>query len=463
MIRFVIISITLFFHFVLFSQNVTISGIAMGAENENIRILKYKDQISYLEETIGEAVIDSIGKFSMSFQIDEISYTRINLGFHSAGFYIEPGGIYEIIIPADPNGSFFRLNPTYDSPYLNYEIINSDDYELNSMISKLNIIFEDFIINNFNAIYRQRKKDKIDALKHTLNTIFPKPSNKYFNDYVEYKIASIEQLARLKNRNSIEKQYFENKDILYENIEYMDFFNQFYSKYLTATNKQFDRYELIEIVNRGEAYLKLMDSLAGEKVFSDEIFRELVILKSLKDMFYMPEFSRKEIISQFEIISEKGIGIKNRQIAVDLIFELMKFDPGAPAPYFSLKDKNGQEVSLRDFNGKYVYLNFWASDCIPCLMEMDSLRSFNKILENKIAFISIGVDENNEKIFSRADELNYNWTILDYAHDKSLLDKYKIKAYPFYVLIDKEGNILKYPANSPSENAEKMFQELVGK
>lgn len=463
MIRYVLISIILCFHFTLFSQDVTISGIAMGAENENIRIIKYKDQISYLEETIGEAVIDSIGRFSMSFQLNETSYTKINLGFHNTGFYIEPDGIYEIFIQADPEGSFFRLNPTYDSPYLNFEIINSDDNELNSMISKLNIIFEDFIINNFDAIYRQRQKDKIDTLKHIISTVFTEGSNKYFNNYVQYKIASIEQLARLKNRSSIEKLYFENKNILYENIEYMDFFNQFFSKYFTATFKKFDRDELIKIINGGEAYLKLMGSFADEKAFSEKIFSELVILKSLKDMYYLPGFSRKEIISQFEFISEKGISDKNRQIAIDLIFVLTQFNTGTPAPFFALKDRNEKINSLEDFKGKYVYLNFWASDCIPCLVEMDSLYNLKNKYENEIEFVSIGVDDEKEKLFDRADELNYNWTILDYAHDKSLLDKYKVKAYPFYVLIDKEGNILKYPANSPSENAEKLFRELVGK
>jgi len=462
MIRFSIISIIIFFHLALFSQNVTISGIAMDADFEKIKIVKFKDQISYLEETIGETVIDSLGKFSMSFHVNETLYTKIQLGFHSAGLYIEPDGLYEIFIPSDSAGSFFMLNPTYDSPYLNFQIINSDDNELNTMISKLNIVFEDFIINNFNAIYRQRKQNKIDTLKNIISKIFSVQSNKYFKNYLEYKIASIEQLARLKGRDSIEIQYFENKEILYENIEYMDFFNHFFSKYFTATFKKFDRDELIEIINRGGAYSKLMESLAGEKVFSDEKFRELVILKSLKEMYYLPEFSRKEIISQFEFISENGIGNKNRQIALDLIFALTQFEIGSPAPIFSLKDSDGKIINLEDFKGKYVYLNFWTSDCIPCLLEMDSLRSFNEIYKNEIEFVSIGVDDDKEKIFNRAGDLNYNWTILDYAHDKSLLDKYKIKAYPFYVLIDKEGNLLKYPANSPSENADKMFQELLG-
>ena len=463
MIKSVLISIVLVFQISLLAQNVIVSGIAIGAENEEIRIVKFKDQISYLEETIGEVVIDSLGRFSMSFQIDETLYTKIKLGFHCAGLYVEPGGIYEIFIPADPEGSFFRLNPTYDSPYLNFEIINSDYYELNSMISKLNIVFDDFIINNFNAIYRQRQRDKIDTLKRIIKTVVTKRSNEYFNDYVEYKIASIEQLARLKNRNSIGKQYFKIRSILYENIEYMDLFNQFYSKYLTASNKKIDRYELIKIINGGEAYLELMDSLSDEKDFSFEIFRELVILKSLKDLYFLPEFSSNEIISQFEFISKNGIFYKNRQIANDLIFDLTQFNTGAPAPYFALRDRNDKVKSLEDFRGKYIYLNFWSSDCIPCLLEMDSLRNLKSKYENEIEFISIGVDEDREKVFNRAGELNYNWTILDYNHNNSLLEDYKVKAFPFYVLIDKEGNILKYPANSPFENAEKIFQELIKK
>ncbi len=65
------------------------------------------------------------------------------------------------------------------------------------------------------------------------------------------------------------------------------------------------------------------------------------------------------------------------------------------APAFELKDLSGKSVTLKQFEGKVVVLNFWSKTCGPCLEEMPELAELAKILHEKpdVAVITISIDE----------------------------------------------------------------------
>ena len=51
---------------------------------------------------------------------------------------------------------------------------------------------------------------------------------------------------------------------------------------------------------------------------------------------------------------------------------------GSIAPDFTLKSLDGREVSLSDFRGSVVFLNFWRTDCVPCAAEMPDMEAFRE-------------------------------------------------------------------------------------
>ena len=115
-----------------------------------------------------------------------------------------------------------------------------------------------------------------------------------------------------------------------------------------------------------------------------------------------------------------------------------------PAPDFTLKDINGKDVKLSDFKGKVVVVDFWATWCAPCRMELPHLIELQKKFEKQgFTFIGISVDEEGVKVvkpFSEKNKINYPILISD---DKVQKDFGGIFGYPTAFLIDQKGNIVK--------------------
>ena len=66
-----------------------------------------------------------------------------------------------------------------------------------------------------------------------------------------------------------------------------------------------------------------------------------------------------------------------------------------PSPDFKGQDINGKTLSLKDFNGKYLYIDVWATWCGPCKKEIPFLKELEKKFEGKnITFLSLSTDQN---------------------------------------------------------------------
>jgi peroxiredoxin len=112
---------------------------------------------------------------------------------------------------------------------------------------------------------------------------------------------------------------------------------------------------------------------------------------------------------------------------------------GSPAPDFTLKDSD-RTVSLHDFRGKIVVLNFWAAHCGPCIDEMPSLVQLQRSMGSKIVVLGVGVDTNEADYhdFLRAFNIDFV-TVRDDA--KSSYNLYGATGYPETTIIDSNGTI----------------------
>lgn len=114
---------------------------------------------------------------------------------------------------------------------------------------------------------------------------------------------------------------------------------------------------------------------------------------------------------------------------------------GQPAPDFTLESSKGGYVRLADQRGKVVMLNFWASWCGPCRMEMPLIDSMYKRYD-PAGFILYGVnvEEDNTDAKRLLQDLGVTFPALfDTQNQASTL--YKIDAIPTTVMIDRNGNI----------------------
>lgn len=116
---------------------------------------------------------------------------------------------------------------------------------------------------------------------------------------------------------------------------------------------------------------------------------------------------------------------------------------GQKAPDFTLKDINGNSVSLSSFKGHVILLNFWATWCPPCRAEIPSLNKLNDILKKKgLVILTVSTDRSVVDVKDFLKKTPVNFTVLvDYNLNvsKSL---YKVFMMPTTFLIDKRGVIV---------------------
>jgi peroxiredoxin len=111
-----------------------------------------------------------------------------------------------------------------------------------------------------------------------------------------------------------------------------------------------------------------------------------------------------------------------------------------PAPVFSLKDVEDNEVNLGSFSGNNLLLVFWTTWCGWCTKEKPILKEFVNDYQDKIKVIGINIQEEKEVVKKHVEELQLNFpTLLDKTGEVS--KSYNITTHPSHFLIDKEGKI----------------------
>ncbi len=120
---------------------------------------------------------------------------------------------------------------------------------------------------------------------------------------------------------------------------------------------------------------------------------------------------------------------------------LAKVPPKA-APDFNLPNIDGQQVSLQQYRGKVVFLNFWATWCIPCREEMPALERLHQTYQAQdLAIISIDLKESADQVktFFQKHSLSFP-ALLD--QDGSVFRDYLVAGMPTTYLIKRDGTLL---------------------
>ena len=114
---------------------------------------------------------------------------------------------------------------------------------------------------------------------------------------------------------------------------------------------------------------------------------------------------------------------------------------GGPAPGFTLASREGQDVSLAQYKGQVVMINFWASWCGPCRQEMPLLESiYRKYNKAGFTLIGVNVEPDSQKANEWLKATPVSFPIL-YDKDSKVSKLYDVAGMPSTVIIDRNGNL----------------------
>lgn len=124
-----------------------------------------------------------------------------------------------------------------------------------------------------------------------------------------------------------------------------------------------------------------------------------------------------------------------------------------PAPAFTLGsvDKDEPDVSLSDFEGRPVVLNFFGSWCAPCLRELPDFQAVSERYEGEVAFVGIAVEDTRKGAADILEKTGVTYPAAFDADSDTLID-YAVRGMPTTVFISADGRLLERAERALSES-----------
>jgi thiol-disulfide isomerase/thioredoxin len=170
---------------------------------------------------------------------------------------------------------------------------------------------------------------------------------------------------------------------------------------------------------------------------------------------------KEEVLAELQAAKEK----MSVQLYKDMIDKSVKehgeIRKGAPVFDFTGYDANGNPVKLSQFKGKYIYLDFWATWCGPCIKEYPFFQELYHKYRDRgdIVFISVSTDQDKDKWLQYMKEHTHETISIHVSN--SFLNPYKIAFIPRFMLIDKDFTFFDPSAPRPSQpEAEALLRSL---
>ena len=126
------------------------------------------------------------------------------------------------------------------------------------------------------------------------------------------------------------------------------------------------------------------------------------------------------------------------------LYKALKLQPGQPAPEFTLHDLDGQPVSLSQFKGQVVLIDFWASWCAPCIGDLPDLRRIKqKAADQPLVFLNLSLDTDEAAWREAVDKHEIEGVhVRAEGWGADVAKSYQVNSLPSYYLVDSQGLIV---------------------
>lgn len=461
-VRYSLLFSLIFFTTFWANAQVTITGNAPTYKGDELVFYHYSDLISQTEDAVGKCKVDSKGNFTCKLNIDETSFIFSYLGIYRIYLFAEPGRTYTVVLPEkEDKTEAQRLNPYFRQVEVHVGIVGIAKTDLNFLINAFDLAFNEHFDSIVTDAYAGKSNLPIDSLTQNLEKLFGTYNQPFFDAYRKYRYGLLNQLSLMQKSRSISDNYFLNKPILYNNPAYMELFNLVYDKYFLFYARSESGTAVFSNITEEKSYTRLKQTLAKDQVLSNDSLMELVILKGLHDGFFDDKFSRSALLVILDSLYKRTKIAEHLIIAENIRSKVTRLLPGfVPAP-FELYTSKGKLVSLDDFKGKYVYLNFCTTSSYTCLQEFTLLEKLYEKHKKFLEIVTVCVDRDENDMKQFLEQTKYKWTFLHYGNKPDIIKDFDIRAYPTYFLVGPDKKLVMSPAASPRENFEIQLFKLL--
>lgn len=444
------------------ASGVRIEGSFPGAEGREIRLMAYRDYLSNRTEEIDAQKIDENGAFVFEMDIEHprLLFFRV---IHSRNFfYVSPGNIYAVEYEqlefSGSNGR--RPTPLRQHFPMTISKTAGEHEDLNSLISEFDDLVADYLRTHVAGRPRANHQRSLERFRMEAASIFADIEDDFFQQYIQYRIANLQRSLNTKSFYALASEYILDEPVRYYHPQYMEFFRNLFDSYIFTAASSIGMVNLEEAVNTHGDVHALMDTLGRDTMLLHERYRELVMLNGLKKMTGMKDFEEEQVAEVLRQASEYGRFEQHRMIADNILYHHQLLKPGTSPPPLNLEDSKGDTVRIDDFRGRYLYLFFWAGWSQTSMAELAPMTQLAEEAGDNIQLLGVLIDHQLETTQGLLQNDELPVALLHVAGDYRLLDRYRLRTVPYYLLIDPEGKIVAAPFKAPSEGAIETLKDL---
>ncbi|MDG1148406.1 MAG: hypothetical protein P8N52_08895, partial [Crocinitomicaceae bacterium] len=313
-----------------------------------------------------------------------------------------------------------------------------------------------FIGNNY---YRKNLEPQVfsenfDRFKLNVEEAYKKDTSTYFKTHIRFSIAGLDNIQTSTERGRDEKHdfYIKYTPVQYNNEVYMSYISNFYQNIIPRLSDDVNQ-SVYEGVLQSSPSL-VMKALGRDYTLINLRIRELIMIKSLSEIYHSPQFPQTNVATILDSLSNKCLFKANQEIAKNLITRITTLVPGAKAPEIVFIEEGKSTKTLHNFKGKHLYIHFFDPESqrseqeIPVLIETFSKYS------DVVQFVS--VYKKTKTPSKKASHLiqSIPWDVYAMSESSSLWKNYRIESYPQYTLIDAAGYCVASPALGPNPNGQ---------
>jgi len=430
------------------SAKTKIYGSVINGHGQFVHVFTIDDYFTNTESIIYSTSVDENDQLYIELDDAGIRKIVIRINNSYAQLYIQNEATYFIEFPEESIDviPYFSGNETeilffkLDSTDINYKILGFEAW-MDDELADLYILKDVEPTKFIEGILQF----KADVQKEYMND-----TSEFFKSYIKYTLGKIIDNLHYFGSPSNETKFdffIKNEEIRYHNPAYMDFVSDFYNRYLYQMAK-FLRGPIMESIYKQNSR-NMIKALSYDSLIPNEEFAELIALKIIQEEYKNGTLPKNNLIGITSQIESNGLTIENRRIAYNLIEAFYTVIEGDPLPNVQLSEG----IKLKSPPNKYLYIHFFNPNNPTSLSEISALRRLYDKYKSSISFISIYLDKTSE-LSPLADRvLNViNWDVYGLKYEHPLWKGLNIGAFPYYILVNSNQQIVRMPALGPNPN-----------